>query len=207
MECIRKLTFNVVYFFLKWYLDLRANQKGKRKPRVKSRQSLTTFWCNFRIAVERAVNMKVNKLIDISLVRNVSPSATSTRGLQSSICPRNLRKLTSLQGLAKLGKIYNLTTEKRQNREMTIDNLKRQIETTLSTPDKSFRLGELRILAVLFLLLMVPAGSRPNSVLKLQFKHLRISLNRDPANPNGPARLLIQLRLEFTKRYLGSKAT
>lgn len=50
VNCIQELTFNEVYFFLKWYLDLRANQNGQRKPPVKSRQSLTTFWGNFRIA-------------------------------------------------------------------------------------------------------------------------------------------------------------
>ncbi|KKY29331.1 putative c2h2 finger domain protein [Diaporthe ampelina] len=163
-----------------WYLDLRANKNGKRKPPVKSRQSLTTFWCNFRLAVERAVNVKVNKLIDVSLVRN---------------------------GLAHLGKIYKLKTDKTMNREMTMDGLKRQIETTLCTPEKSFILGELRILAVLFLLLVAPAGSRPASILKLRFRHLRISLNRDPEDPNGYPRLLIQLHLEFTKQYLGPKAT
>jgi len=50
---------------------------------------------------------------------------------------------------------------------MTIDNLEQQIETTLSMTKKSFKIGELRILAVLFLLLLAPAGARPTSTLQL----------------------------------------
>ena len=46
---------------------------------------------------------------------------------------------------------------------MTIDKLKDEIHTTLSTTQKSFDLGERHILAVLFLLLLAPAGARPTS--------------------------------------------
>lgn len=39
---------------------------------------------------------------------------------------------------------------------MTLDDLKLQIETTLCIIEKGFRLGELCVLAVLFLLLLAP---------------------------------------------------
>ena len=61
---------------------------------------------------------------------------------------------------------------------MTIDNLKQHIEKTLSTTRKSFKLGELRILAVPFLLLLTPAGARPTSVLRLRFGDIRVVLAR-----------------------------
>ncbi|KAK1840387.1 C2H2 finger domain-containing protein [Colletotrichum chrysophilum] len=86
---------------------------------------------------------------------------------------------------------------------MTIDDLKQQIETTLSTTKKSFKLGELRILAVLFLLLLAPAGSRPEATLNLRFKDIRVALARDPAG--GPHKLLLRFTPEFTKTYLGEK--
>jgi hypothetical protein len=86
---------------------------------------------------------------------------------------------------------------------MTIDTLEQQIETTLSTTKKSFKLGELRILAVLFLLLLAPAGARPASVLQLRFGDILTILARDPAG--GPHNLLIKFTLEFTKTYLGEK--
>ncbi|KAK7408614.1 hypothetical protein QQX98_009216 [Neonectria punicea] len=79
---------------------------------------------------------------------------------------------------------------------MTIDDLK-------DTTKKSFELGELRILAVLFLLLLAPAGARPLAILRLRFRDIRVVLARDPEG--GPHKLLIQFTPEFTKTYLGTK--
>ncbi|KAF4480421.1 hypothetical protein CGGC5_v011005 [Colletotrichum fructicola Nara gc5] len=78
-----------------------------------------------------------------------------------------------------------------------------QIETTLSTTKKSFKLGELRILAVLYLLLLAPAGSRPKATLDLRFKDVKVALARDPEG--GPHKLLVRFTPEFTKTYLGEK--
>ncbi|KAJ0329333.1 hypothetical protein COL922a_012866 [Colletotrichum nupharicola] len=100
-------------------------------------------------------------------------------------------------------KKHVLSEQRRANRCMTIDDLKQQIETTLSTTKKSFKLGELRILAVLFLLLLAPAGSRPEATLNLRFKDIRVSLARDPEG--GPHKLLLRFTPEFTKTYLGEK--
>lgn len=86
---------------------------------------------------------------------------------------------------------------------MTIDNLEQQIETTLSTTKKSFKIGEMRILAVLFLLLLAPAGARPTSILRLRFGDLVIVLARDPEG--GPHNILLKFTLAFTKTYLGEK--
>ena len=86
---------------------------------------------------------------------------------------------------------------------MTIDSLEQQIETTLSTTKKSFKLGELRILAVLFLLLLAPAGARPTSTLRLRFGDILPVLERDPEG--GPHNILIKFTLAFTKTYLGEK--
>ncbi|KAJ4385250.1 hypothetical protein N0V93_010311 [Gnomoniopsis smithogilvyi] len=76
---------------------------------------------------------------------------------------------------------------RKKNRPMTLNQLKLQIETTLSTTEKDFKLGELRVLCVLFLesvsvledcgllvavvinrtpRLMAPAGSRTAVILK-----------------------------------------
>ncbi|KAI0465727.1 hypothetical protein F4859DRAFT_507826 [Xylaria cf. heliscus] len=90
---------------------------------------------------------------------------------------------------------------------MTLQDLKDQIECTLCTTEKTFELGELRILAVLFLLLLAPQGSRPTSILMLRFGDIKVLLVRDPTNPDGLPRLVIQLSLEYTKQYLGPKAT
>lgn len=111
------------------------------------------------------------------------------------------------QAISTLTKIHNLSHEKRENRAMTLEDLKLQLDTTLRTTEKSFKLGEQRILAILFLLLLAPAGSRPSSILQMRFGDLELVLRRDPFDPlNGPTRLLIRFRLKFTKRYLGPKA-
>ncbi|KAK2471166.1 hypothetical protein H9L39_17397 [Fusarium oxysporum f. sp. albedinis] len=74
---------------------------------------------------------------------------------------------------------HDLSTKKRGNRCMTID-LKEQIGETVSTTKKSFDLAELRILAVLFLLLLAPADARPTAILRLRLKDIRAVLARDP---------------------------
>ena len=86
---------------------------------------------------------------------------------------------------------------------MTIDGLEDQVETTLSTTEKSFELGEIRILAALFLLMLAPAGSRPMSVLLLRFGDIRVVLSRDP--DGGPHNIMVKYTLEFTKTFLGAK--
>lgn len=89
---------------------------------------------------------------------------------------------------------------------MTLEDLKLQIKTTLRTTEKGFKLGEMRILAVLFLLLLAPQGSRPKSILEMRFGDIPVKLIRDPENPSGPPRLVVELSMEYTKRYLGPKA-
>lgn len=86
---------------------------------------------------------------------------------------------------------------------MTVETLKDQFETTLSTTEKSFGLGELRIYATLFLLLLAPGGSRPESILRLRFGDIKVTLARDPGG--GPHNIIIRFTPEFTKTYLGSK--
>lgn len=86
---------------------------------------------------------------------------------------------------------------------MTTETLKQHIQTILSTTKKSFDLGELRIYAVLFWLLLSPKGSRPESILQLRYGDIRVVLARDPEQ--GPHNVLLQFTPEFTKRYLAPK--
>ena len=88
---------------------------------------------------------------------------------------------------------------------MTTEGLKDHVKETLGTTRKSFGLGEMRILAVLFLLMLAPAGARPLAILLLTFGDILLSLARDPADPHGPPRVLIRMSPEHTKRWLGAK--
>lgn len=98
---------------------------------------------------------------------------------------------------------HGLSEEKRPNRSMTLEQLKFQIQTTLETTKMFFKTGEQRVLAVLFLLLLAPAGARPASILKFRFNDITVSLRRDPKG--GPHKLCIDVRMRFKKRYKGDK--
>ncbi|GKT52611.1 uncharacterized protein ColSpa_12792 [Colletotrichum spaethianum] len=112
---------------------------------------------------------------------------------------RSMRK-----AVGRLAKKHGLTDQARANRIMTIDQLKQHIEETLSTTRKMFGLGEVRILAVLFVLLVAPAGARRRAITRLRFRDIRVVLARDPEG--GPHKLLIRFTPKFTKEYLGAKA-
>ncbi|KAI3532108.1 C2H2 finger domain-containing protein [Colletotrichum abscissum] len=175
-DCYANISLSLMYNFFDWVLSQKVGKDGRKKRGTKKKSSLGTYWKVFRLVFERAVGKKINQKLNRSMHRQV---------------------------LRNLGKKHRLSEQRRANRCMTIDDLKQQIETTLSTTKKSFKLGELRILAVLFLLLLAPAGSRPEATLNLRFKDIRVVLARDPEG--GPHKLLLRFTPEFTKSYLGEK--
>ncbi|KAF5131527.1 hypothetical protein E5D57_007882 [Metarhizium anisopliae] len=173
--CLKSISIGILYKFFEWRLNQKAGKDGRRLRGTTKSSSLGTAWKVFRLVYERAIGTKLDPKLN-----------------------RNMHKV-----LRELARTHGLSDQKRANRCMTINDLKEQIETTLSTTKKSFDLGELRILAVLFLLLLAPAGSRPTSILRLRFGDIRVALARDPEG--GPHKILIRFTLEFTKSYLGTK--
>ncbi|PMB71342.1 hypothetical protein BM221_003809 [Beauveria bassiana] len=166
---------SILHTFFKWKLSQKLGKDGRKLKGIKKKSSLETYWKIFRLYFSREVGEKINLVIS-----------------------RNMHKV-----LRRLAIEFDLSSTKRMNRRMTIKDLEEQIEETLSTPRKSFKLGELRILAVLFLLLIAPAGSRPQSVLRMRFKDIDLVLAKDPEG--GPINILLRFTLEFTKTYLGLK--
>jgi hypothetical protein len=75
----------------------------------------------------------------------------------------------------------------------------------LATTEMTFDCGWLRIELVLFCQLAAITGSRPQALLDLRYRHIELTLIRDPEGPEGPPRLFIHLTPEFTKKYLGKK--
>ncbi|EFY90641.1 hypothetical protein J3458_013381 [Metarhizium acridum] len=173
--CFESISIGILYKFFEWRLNQKAGKDGRKLRGTTKSSSLGTAWKVFRLIYERAIGTKLDPKLN-----------------------RNMHKV-----LRELAKKHGLSDQKRANRCMTINDLKEQIETTLSTTKKSFDLGEHRILAVLFLLLLAPAGSRPTSILRLRFGDIRVALARDPEG--GPHKILIRFTLEFTKSYLGTK--
>ncbi|KAI9146617.1 C2H2 finger domain-containing protein [Paramyrothecium foliicola] len=174
-ECLKTLSLAVLEKFFDWKLNQKVGKDGRKKKGITKTSSLHTCWKVFRLVYERAMEAK----LDLKLTRKMH------------------------KVLRSLAKKHGLNDQKRANRCMTIDDLKDQIETTLSTTRKSFQLGELRILAVLFLLLVALAGARPMAIPMLRFSDIRVVLARDPEG--GPHKLLIRFTPKFTKTYLGAK--
>lgn len=65
------LNFKMIYHFLDWNLNQRTGKNGRSKRGLKSKSSLVTFWCLFRLAFERATTFKIDELIDRRRLSNV----------------------------------------------------------------------------------------------------------------------------------------
>jgi hypothetical protein len=55
----------------------------------------------------------------------------------------------------------------------------------------------------LFLQLAGLTTNRPQAILNLRYRHIQVSLLRDPQG--YPHRIVIEFTLEFTKEWLGAK--
>lgn len=194
---MRNLDLRVCKGFIAWHLNQRVGKNGRRKRGTKITRSLRTWWDQFRLLFQREMLSDIDWQVNRNAVNNVSTSR-----LKSSCVDAATLTDDCVQLLEICFQEFNLSSERKENRPMTLEDLKLQIETTLSTTEKAFKVGEQRILAVLFLLLLAPAGARPDSILKIQYRHLDIALHQPK---DGPAQLVIYVKLEFTKSYQGSK--
>lgn len=108
-----------------------------------------------------------------------------------------------LQALRKLAKKYRLSTKKRDNVAMYIEDLAGVLQTNLTTTKQRYTHGRHRIAMSLFCQLAIFSANRPSALLKLRYGDIAVNLLRDPSG--GPHRILIEFTCEFTKKYLGTK--
>ncbi|TWU70445.1 hypothetical protein ED733_000228 [Metarhizium rileyi] len=178
--CLQSLDYGMTKGFFNWICKQKTGVNNRRLSGIKSANSLGLYWKQFRMFYEREIGTK----LDSALGRRMNDE------------------------LHELIEKHKLKTDRRENRCMTVENLESQAETTLSTTEKRFRIGEHRIYALLFLLLIAPSGSRPSALLSLCYGDLEFFLQRDTrAGPGSPHRLSIKFSLRFTKRFLGAKDT
>ncbi|KAK2051368.1 C2H2 finger domain-containing protein [Colletotrichum caudatum] len=175
-HCYETLSGTLLKNFFDWYLSQKVGKDGRKRSGIKKKSSLATYWKIFRLVFKKAIGERI-----------------------ASKLGRSMRKV-----IGDLAKKHGLNDQARANRIMTIDQLKQHIKETLSTTRKIFRLGEVRLLAVLFVLLVAPAGARRKAITRLRFRDIRVVLARDPEG--GPHKLLIRFTPKFTKEYLSAKA-
>lgn len=96
-----------------------------------------------------------------------------------------------------------LSNEKRESATMYVADLAEYTRVLLATTEMSFLIGWLRVQLILFCQLGAITGNRPEALVELRYRHLQLTLIRDPTTDYP--RLFIELTPEFTKSYLGMK--
>lgn len=86
---------------------------------------------------------------------------------------------------------------------MYVEDLAKVVETVISTTKKKFGHGRHRIELCLFLQLAGLTTNRPQAILDLKYRHIKVCLLRD--SKGGPHRIVIEFTFEFTKEFLGAK--
>ncbi|KAE8441375.1 hypothetical protein EG329_005002 [Mollisiaceae sp. DMI_Dod_QoI] len=107
------------------------------------------------------------------------------------------------RALRKLAKKYRLSTKKRDNVAIYIEDLTGVLQTNLTTTKQRYTYSRHRIAISLFCQLAIFFANRPLALLKLRYSNIAVNLLRDPSS--GPHRILIEFTCEFTKKYLGTK--
>jgi hypothetical protein len=105
--------------------------------------------------------------------------------------------------IRRLAKKHKLSSKGRDKPPMDVEDLTKVVETTVSTTKKKFGHGRHRIELALFLQLAGLTTNRPQAILNLRYRHIQVSLLRDPQG--GPHRIIIEFTFEFTKEWLGAK--
>jgi Protein of unknown function (DUF3435) len=86
---------------------------------------------------------------------------------------------------------------------VVVEDLMGILQTNLTTTKKKYRHGRHRIQLTLFHHLAGFSANRPQAVLDLRYRHIVVSLLRNPQG--GPHRILLEFTYEFTKQFLGMK--
>jgi hypothetical protein len=88
-----------------------------------------------------------------------------------------------------------LSTEKREKTAIYIEDLADVLQTNLTTTRKKYTHGRHRIQLAFFHHLAAFSGNRHSAVLNLCYRHIIVTLLRDPKG--GPHRILIEFTCEF----------
>ncbi|KAH1663038.1 hypothetical protein KXX46_006053, partial [Aspergillus fumigatus] len=173
-EEFTRLSISIMYIFLDWVLNLQRGKDGRRLPGTKCKSSLDTSWKVFRLVYERETSNKITKQMN-----------------------RQMRRV-----IRRLAKKHKLSSKGCDKPPMDVEDLTKVVETTVSTTKKKLGHGRHRIELALFLQLAGRTTNRPQAILNLQYRHIQVSLLRDPQG--GPHRIIIEFIFEFTKEWLGA---
>ncbi|OJD10005.1 hypothetical protein ACJ73_09982, partial [Blastomyces percursus] len=173
-EAYDALTIQSLKGFLSWVCDRRRGKNGRRRG-IKRLSSLETFWKWYQLVYKCEAGKKIDEMI----IRQA----------------QDLLKLIADE--------KHLSRQKREKATMYVQDLVEYCCVLLATTEMLFLLGWLRIQLILFCQLAGYTGNRPEALLNLRYRHLQLTLVRDPGSEHP--RLVIELTAEFTKGFLGMK--
>ena len=105
--------------------------------------------------------------------------------------------------LRKLAKKHSLKKMGLEKPCMYVEDLIEVLRTNLMTTEKRYSHGRYRILLQLYLQLGGFTANRPQALLNLCYRHIRVTLLRDLEG--GPHYILLEFTFKFIKEYLGVK--
>ncbi|KAK3081938.1 hypothetical protein LTS18_011177, partial [Coniosporium uncinatum] len=117
------------------------------------------------------------------------------------IDPRMNRQMHRV--LRRVAKQKGLSNEKREKPPMYTEDVVEILQTNLTTTEKRYSHGRHRIQLALWFHGAFITANRPQALLNLRYRHIAVTLLRDPKG--GPHRILLEFTFEFTKTYLGMK--
>ncbi|KAL2371355.1 hypothetical protein RJ035_006201 [Blastomyces gilchristii] len=171
----RTLSIQSLKAFFSWACDQRRGKDGRRRSGIKNISSLETFWKQYSQVYKEDNGNDIDPLI--------------------------MKQAQDVINLVADEK--KLSREKRLKATMYVEDLAEYLRVLLTTTDMHFLVGWERIQLILFCQLAGYTGHRPEALTQLRYRHLELSLVRDPAS--NLATLFIGLTGEFTKAYLGDK--
>ncbi|EEA23683.1 hypothetical protein TMatcc_006763 [Talaromyces marneffei ATCC 18224] len=162
--------------FFSWRCDIRRGKNGRHCPGIKYKSSLQSFWKWWHLVLKQETLSGLSKDIIVKVEDVIALVATQK----------------------------NLKEDRRPKKNMYIEDVSEFARVLLSTTETSFGCGWRRIQLLFYTQLAAITASRPGALLHLRYQDLGLKLIRDPDGdrPN----LLIFLKPEFTKRFLGTKA-
>ncbi|KAH8696361.1 putative C2H2 finger domain protein [Talaromyces proteolyticus] len=174
-RALQAASANCLYRFLNWTTKLDRGKNGRKLRRYRKANAFKSDWKYFRGYYQKVKGQKMD------------------RGMA-----KRLRT-----GIRSIIKKNRYDTQPRPNEPMYIEDMVPFNETILTTRKKRFYLGIQRIMLCLALMLGLFTASRKQAILRLQYKHLRVTLQKDPHG--GPPVISIDIRPEYIKQLLGVK--
>jgi hypothetical protein len=87
---------------------------------------------------------------------------------------------------------------------MDANDVLKIMQTTLTTVEKMFGMGRYCIQTCFFIQGGFITANRPNALLQLQYKDIKVNILWNPEG--GPHNILLEWTYKFTKSFMGPKA-